>query len=320
MENGLARDITVAGAKIQYDAQCKRVLSEKVILAWILKTVAGEFADLTIRQIEQCIEGNPEISTVQVMPGASGQAKPVPGKIAGLRTEDKIPDEGAVYYDIRFFALVPKKGERVKIIINLEAQKTFYPGYEIVTRGIFYCGRMLSAQLGTEFEAPDYDGLKKVYSIWICMNAPKYIGNAISRYSLTKQDVVSGIPDKTEAYDKISVVQICLNEKASKSHKLFDMLNLLLSPRVRAEVKKKKLAEEFDIGTDNQLGKEINQMCNLSDLVEEKGIEQGIERGKEYKVTELVEKKLKRGQTVEEIADALEESVETIQRIIEGIK
>ena len=35
------------------------------------------------------------------------------------------------------------------MIVNLEAQKSYYRDMEIVTRGIFYDARMISAQLGT---------------------------------------------------------------------------------------------------------------------------------------------------------------------------
>ena len=72
---------------------------------------------------------------------------------------------------------------------------------------------MISAQLGTEFEIPEYDKIKKVYSIWICMNAPKYIGNAISEYKLEKTDLIPGIPDRRKEYDKLSIVMVCLNTK-----------------------------------------------------------------------------------------------------------
>ena len=41
------------------------------------------------------------------------------------------------------------------------------------------------------------------------MNAPDYIGNAISFYNFQKRDAIPGIPDAKEAYDKISVVMIC---------------------------------------------------------------------------------------------------------------
>ena len=35
------------------------------------------------------------------------------------------------------------------------------------------------------------------------MNAPDYIGNAISFYNIQKSDAIPGIPDEKETYDKI---------------------------------------------------------------------------------------------------------------------
>ena len=49
MRNELSKDLSVAEGKEQYDAQCKKVLSNKVILAWILKRVTEEFKDMEIR-------------------------------------------------------------------------------------------------------------------------------------------------------------------------------------------------------------------------------------------------------------------------------
>ena len=322
MNSGLFKNLSIAGAKAQYDTQCKKILSEKIILAWILKHVTTEFSDMSIEKIADCIE-NPQISLVKVGPGETNQASVVlhselenDVKTVMTGVEDAVSDEGSIYYDILFSAYVPVKNAHIKLIINLESQKSFYPGYEIVTRGIFYCGRMLSAQLGTEFKAKDYDNLKKVYSIWICMNAPKYIGNAISEYSVKKNDIIPGIPDNPKAYDKISVVQICLNNKADTHNQLLGMLNTLLSPDISVAEKKKQLSEDYHINTENKLEKELNLMCNLSDLVEERGIEKGIEKGANKKLQELISKKLKKGQSLEVIADALEESVETIQKLI----
>lgn len=312
MENSLARELSGADVNVQYDAQVKKVLSEKIILAWILKSVTSEFTEMPIEKIEECIEDNPQISTVKVNPGETNEKKDSVRRIIGISTEDKVPEEGTIYYDIRFFAYTPETKNRIKIIVNLEAQKSFYPGYEVVTRGIFYGGRMISAQLDTEFEIPNYDGLKKVYSIWICMNAPLYIGNAISSYSINKQDFVRGIPDKKWAYDKLSVIMICLNEKEEKETEFLKMLNTLLSTTKNVEEKKQELEQEFQINMKSELGKELNLMCNLSELVEE----QGIEKGAYNKIKELVEKKIKKGLSVEEIAEVLEESVETIQKVI----
>ena len=66
---------------------------------------------------------------------------------------------------------------------------------------------------------------------------------------------------------------------------------------------------------EREMGKELNQMCNLSDYVEEIGIKKGIEK----LLTEQVMKKIEKGKTIPEIADALEEDEETIRRIVESL-
>ena len=264
MKNELARDLSLAEGKHQYDNQVKRVLSNKIILAWI-------------------------------------------------------------YYDIRFSAYLETRKERIRLLINVEAQKAFYPGYSLTTRGIFYRARMISAQKGIEFAGRDYDNIRKVYSIWICMNAPDYIGNAISKYRICKEDLIPGIPDQRNTYDKMTVVTVCLNPKSGKGIPLTRMLGLLLSPKIKGKVKIQQLKEEFAIPMESKsMGEELNQMCNLSDYVEElgiqkgleRGLEQGLEQGKEQLLRLQIEKKLAKGLSPAEIAEALEEEEETIRRMI----
>ena len=152
MENELARAVLTADIKAQYDAQCKLVLSQKEVLAWILQGVAEEFAQMSVEEIKSCIEGTPEISSEKIYPGQAGE------RIIGIGNESRITGEGSIYYDIRFLANIPQGRERIRLMINVEAQKDYYPGYQLPTRGIFYCARMISSQLGTEFSGSDYDG------------------------------------------------------------------------------------------------------------------------------------------------------------------
>jgi len=61
----------------------------------------------------------------------------------------------------------------MKILINVEAQKFSDPSklcYHLENRIIFYMSRMVSAQKQTEFNHSNYDDLKRVRSIWICMD------------------------------------------------------------------------------------------------------------------------------------------------------
>ncbi len=294
----LSNVLDVAGHKARYDAEVKKILSDKTILAWILKFTVREFEDSGIEEIRDSIEGEPEVSTVPVYPGMRRE------NITGLATEDKVPNEGEVTYDIRFYAITPG-GSRIKLLINVEAQKEYYPGYDLVTRAIFYCARMLSAQMDTEFTGQDYDGVKKVYSIWICMDAPAYAANTITEYHLQESPKYGAFRGKVR-YDLLSAVMVCLGREGSRQKekgkrnrkqdggsqegtKLHQLLSTLLSETLTPKEKTKVLAEDFDIAATVEIKEDMRNMCNLSDLIEERGIKKGMEQGIEQGAKALLE-------------------------------
>ena len=263
----------------------KKVLGDKNILSWILQRTVREYVGMNREEIMKCIEGEPEIGSRRVNPGETNASQ-----ITGMANEDKVNEEGTIFYDIRFFAWIPKSREKIRLIINVEAQKKYHTGYSLTTRGVFYGARMISAQLGTEFEIPEYDKIKKVYSIWICMNAPQYIGNAISEYKLEKTDLIPGIPDRRKEYDKLSVVMVCLNTKKETEDQFLGMLQTLFNTELAEKEKKERLEQEYEIQMENGFGKELSLMCNLSDTVEERGIQKGIEKGIEQGMEKGIEK------------------------------
>lgn len=67
-----------------------------------------------------------------------------------------------------------------------------------------------------------------------------------------------------------------------------------------------------------------SQMSSALKLGMEKGMEKGVQRGisigEENKLRELIRKKLAKSQTVEEIADILEEDVEAVRRLAAEIQ
>lgn len=66
--------------------------------------------------------------------------------------------------------------------------------------------------------------------------------------------------------------------------------------------------EEFHIPMHNEMEKEVNVMCNLSDLVEEKGIEKGVEL--------MIKALLKNGKVSDaDIAEAAEISMEQLEML-----
>lgn len=282
----ISNTIDSAKDKIQYDEHVRQILKDKGILAYILKYAVKEFKDYSIDDAKAAIDVEPEVAIRSVRPEA----------VSTLENESKIPGEGKMYFDILFYA-VTNDGYRQKMYINIEAQKSFYPGYDLVTRGIVYPARLISQQMDVEYTADNYDGVKKVYSVWICMNAPekkhsyKKVADSIVEYSIkptilyphnaTDDEIATG------RYDLMSTVFINLNSQNTINSKnvLISMLSTLLSDKIKADEKKQKLEKEYGIKMSKELESEVSSMCNLSEAIEERG----IERGRMYTIYDFIQ-------------------------------
>lgn len=242
--------------KRTYDKKAKKILSNKRILAHILQRVVDELRDKSIEQIVCYMDGDIEMNKVALQPP----------NIIGDNTEDYIT------------------GEETKILFDLEAQNDYNPGYPLVTRGIVYTARMISNQINTEFTTKNYGGLKKVYSIWVCFNAPKRVGNAITKFSMHQENLLGEVPTKKEYYDKLCIVQICLQKDcAEHGDKLIRLLNVLFREKSSEKVGK-ILRTEYNIPVAGDFEKEVVDMCNLSEGIEREGIQKGIQKGFEQAV------------------------------------
>jgi hypothetical protein len=305
----LTHAIEIADMKAQYDGEAKKIVSDKGVLSWILKYTVEELQDCTLEEIRNAIE-DVKVAAVPLQPG-----RKIPEVITGMSTEDKVPNEGMVTYDVRFYVITPK-GERIKLLLNVEIQGDFYPGYDLVTRAVFYCARMLSAQLNTEFTAESYDDIKKVYSIWICLDAPKNEADTIIEYRI-EPNVIYGTMLKQHRYDLLSVVMIGINEDSSqkKETPLHGFLGTVFSERLKPEEKLNCLEQEYGIETMKEIRKEVEPMGNLGDAIEKRG----ISKGEEQKLIELICRKVKKGKKLDVIAEELEEDTDAISAIYEAV-
>ena len=240
----LAQSIDIVQQKAQYDEACKKVLAEKIILAWIMKHTMKEYAKYDVREIVgDFIVGEPKVAETKVLPDETNASK-----ITGTGVEDTTVSEGSVTYDIQFRAVVPDSDEIVQMIINVEAQNDFYPGYPIIKRGIYYCARMISSQYGTVFTKSNYEKIQKVYSVWICMNPPKERSNTITEYSLTEKHHIGKVKEVEEYYDLMSAIMVCLGRNEDETeHELLRLLDVLLSSDKKAKEKKEILENEIQI-------------------------------------------------------------------------
>lgn len=310
----LSQSIDVTEQKAKYDEACKKLLAEKVILAWIMKHTMREFVDYDVKEIvDRFIVGEPKVAEVSVLPDETNAPK-----VSGTGIEDSSITEGTVTYDIQFQAIIPGANEVVQMIINVEAQNDFYPGYPIIKRGIYYCARMISSQYGTVFTQSHYEKIKKVYSVWICMNPPKVRNNTITQYAIQEENIYGDVNEKKEYYDLINAVMICLGtEDDSTEHELLRLLDVLLSSDKKAVEKKEILEGEFNIPMTERIEEEVEEMCNLSDGVENKGIQKGIKQGTLSTLCELVLDNLL---DVKEAAKRLDVTVEEFQTELDKYK
>lgn len=283
----ISKDIEAADQNAKYDAAVKCLLADKGILAWILKSCVEEFRDVEVKEIaDKYIEGNPQIGEVPVMPDETNAST----KVQGTGVEDVAITEGTITFDIRFQAIAPKSGELISLILNIEAQNDFYPGYPLIKRGLYYCSRMISSQYGTVFTKSHYEKIKKVYSIWICADPPEGRKNTITGYSVTEKNHVGEVKEQKENYDLLTVIMICLGNPEHGSYEgILKLLGVLLSSEMNPKEKKEILEHDFDIPMTEVLERQVTEMCNLSKGVEEKGIQKGIQKGieKGYEAAEL---------------------------------
>lgn len=319
-ETNIAQVVDITADKAKYDNSVKEILADKQILARILKYTLDEFKDMDIDSIIANID-NPVISGVRVEPGHTNT-----DRIKGDSEEDNVIGEGKLFFDIRFSAYTGV--ELLKILINIEAQrstKSYKLGYHLDNRVIFYIARMISAQKEVEFKKSDYDNLKAVRSIWICMDA----GNdedSINRIRL-KQETIFGKNMELNNLDKVQGVIIRLrndeNAETSKNQ-LIAMLEELLK-KESAEVKKKRLSEEYGLKMSIETERRLSNMCNLSEVMLEKGIEQGITKGIEQGITKGIEQgkmqgmviaRYEDGMSIEQIAEKSNTSVDEVKEIL----
>ena len=226
------------------------------------------------------IEGNPVVSVTPVHQDTDG----------GCGQGD----------DNRFRAIVPQNGEIITLIINIEAQADFWPGYPLLKRGIYYGGRLLSAQYGTDFQQSHYENLKKVTTIWICTHPPKARCHSLSRYEITEHNIVGSYREPVDHYDLLTVILICLGKTTNQpgqtpENQIIDFLTVLLSTEFDAAQKKEHLEKEYGITATEELDKEMTQICNYSDYVEQIGIEKGMEKGFQKGMEEGMEEGVHKG-------------------------
>lgn len=307
MNTEIANAVNAAGDKAQYDTRVKRLLAQKSILAHILVKTIDEFKGMKPEDVVKYIEGEPSISVVPVEPGLANMEKTDAAgqRIVGLNTENAEINEGLVRFDIIFY--VRMKNGLSQIIVNIEAQKDEPTEYKILNRAIFYVSRLISSQKERDFVNTNYDDIKQVFSIWICMNMDD---NSLSHIHLTKDELLKPCNWKGNL-DLLNIVLIGITNEIpehDKKYEIHRLIGALLSSELKEQEKLDIIEHEYNIPTSQEFREDVRIMCNLSTGIEERATEKTSEK--------FILNMYKKGYTLDQIADVAETGVDEVEAII----
>lgn len=320
MNTELKNAVNATDKTAQYDASAKRLLAQKSILAHILVKTVDEFRGMKPEDVVAYIEGTPYVMTVPTEPGLTNCVYEKNGeRLVGLNTENQELQEGMVRFDIVFYVNIPLTSEENReyrlsqMIINIEAQRKETSEYKILNRAVFYGSRLISSQKERDFTNSNYDDIKRVYSIWVCMNMKE---NSMSYIHLTEKDLIGSGGWKGDL-KLLNIIMIGLGKELPKHDEIYELhrlLGALLSEKLTVDEKLDIMETEYGTTIEEALREEVKGMSNLGEGIMEEGIAIGVEKEK----TRIIFQMDKKGFSVEQIAEVTGKTKEEVETVLSG--
>ena len=257
---------TLSQHKIMLDQNCKLMISHEEMLSRIIKEFVEEAKHLSIEEIIKIVQDE--------------------HRFQRLNNENTISGYGTVRFD--FFGCIdlPQLDHTInRIYLNVEIQNDAYPKYSLITRGDAYLSRIQTTQWGKEYNDQNYDGMKKVYLIWILPQAAKKRDGQVS---ICKTDEKKHL-EKLESYDKREQIVIYL-DKEHDTNKKYQEYDEILTPlvvflnNILDYQGKIRIMKEYGF---KEIEKEVREVCDYANILEKEylnkgigiGVEKGIEQG-----------------------------------------
>ena len=145
------------------------------------------------------------------------------------------------------------------------------------------------------FQHSDYDRIKKVCSIWICIGHNNQKNDVINTYKIQETCETKIWHAAKEDYDLITAVMVypkkegvrkaqdipnAVEQEDENKQRLLELLKILFIKNLVIEDKMEQLQKTYGILMEKEIDKEVMDMCNFSDFIEQRGMEKGLEKGK----------------------------------------
>lgn len=148
--------------------------------------------------------------------------------------------------------------------------------------------------------------------------------HSMSHIHLTRDDII-GSHNWNGDIDLLNIVLLGLAEdlpEKAEKYELHRLLGALLSSKLKVDEKLDIIENEFQIPLESDIRKDVSEMCNLSQGIEdrafERGTANGISIGKKEGLAEVVLKLIKKGVSIEQVSDMLDMDIKDVQDIIEN--
>lgn len=316
MDTEMKNMVRASDKDAQYDEKAKRLLGHKYILAYILVNTVDEFKGMAPKEAVRYIEGEPFIGVVPVEPGLTNVQKDDSGakgqRITGLNSENAEINEGLVRFDIIFFVRMPSTGGMKdglsQMIVNVESQKDEPSGYDLLDRAVFYVSRLISSQKERDFVHTNYNDIRRVFSIWVCLNLDE---NSMGYVHLAYDKLIGDYQCRGRL-DLLNIVLIGLSNELperDERYELHRLLGALLSKQLSVDEKLAIIEKEYNIPAETGIRKEVASMCNLSQGIREDATDEANAK--------IIMNMYRNGFTIEQIEIAVEKTAEEIRAIIE---
>ena len=251
----------------KFDTACKKILEFKSVLARILEVVIDELRGMDYAEIEKLI------GAVTIGDNLNSDMP----LVQNIDTETASITDGVRRFDLKFPVRIPSDNSEYEMIINIEAQKAFISENYIHKRAEYYTSRMISEQYGRKFTKSDFDKIRRVCSVWICLQPTEAYRNSVTVFERGAR-VLAGEPKITnKIYDTSSYVIIGLNRNTESGIKLVRFLDTLFSADISPESKSRILDKDFGISPEVNMEKELRDMCDFSKAIYEQGVEKSLE-------------------------------------------
>ena len=125
----------------------------------------------------------------------------------------------------------------------------------------------------------NYEDVKKVYSIWLCMDMPDG-ASGITRYRLTENQEYGAYREDRRNYDLLQVVMVYIGQgKRELGNRLLNLLEEIFKSKDSAKDKRERLQKEYQIDLNEDEEGMVDTMCNLSVGIFERAWNQGVAAG-----------------------------------------